>query len=59
MRPMLGGTPRREYPRDDQDIRSLAGLAKPTSVTVYDDGLGLPEGSCRSCLLGGPSQLAL
>ena len=37
-----GGTPRRECPRDDQDIRSLAGVAKPDSVTVYDDGLGSP-----------------
>ena len=38
-----GGTPRRrECPRDDQDIRSLAGVAKPGSVTVYDDGLGSP-----------------
>ena len=37
-----GGTPRRECPRDDQDIRSLAGVAKPASVTVYDDSLGLP-----------------
>ena len=34
-----GGTPRRECPRDDQDIRSLAGVAKPASVTVYDDSL--------------------
>ena len=37
-----GGTPRRECPRDDQDIRSLAGVAKPASVTVYDDSLGSP-----------------
>ena len=29
-----GGTPRRECPRDDQDIRSLAGVAKPASVSV-------------------------
>ena len=27
-------TPRWECPRDDQDIRSLAGMAKPTGVTV-------------------------
>ena len=39
---MAGGTPRRECPRDDQDIRSLAGVAKPGSVTVHDDGLGSP-----------------
>ena len=37
-----GGTPRRECPRDDQDIRSLAGVAKPSSETVYDDCLGSP-----------------
>ena len=37
-----GGTPRRECPRDDQDRRSLAGVAKPASVTVYDDSLGSP-----------------
>ena len=37
-----GGTPRRECPRDDHDIQSLAGVAKPASVTVYDDSLGSP-----------------
>ena len=37
-----GGTPRLECPRDDQDIRSLAGVAKPVSVTVYDDSLESP-----------------
>ena len=37
-----GGTPRRECPRDDQDIRSLAGVTKPASMTVYDDSLGSP-----------------
>ena len=37
-----GGTPRWECRRDDQDIRSLAGVAKPASVTVYDDGLRSP-----------------
>ena len=37
-----GGTPRRECPRDDHDIRSLAGVARPASVTVYDDSLGSP-----------------
>ena len=35
-----GGTPRQECPRDDQDRRSLAGVAKPASVTVYDESLG-------------------
>ena len=35
-----GGTPRLVCPRDDQDIRLLAGVAKPASVTVYDDSLG-------------------
>ena len=37
-----GGTPRRECLCDDQDIRSLAGVAKPASITVYDDSLGSP-----------------
>ena len=37
-----GGTPRRECARDDQDIQSLAGVAKPAGVTVYADGLGSP-----------------
>ena len=37
-----GGTPRPECPRDDQDIRSLAGVVKPAGVTVYDDRLGSP-----------------
>ena len=39
---IAGGTPRRECPPDDQDIRSLAGVAKMASVTVYDDSLGSP-----------------
>ena len=29
-------------PREDQDRLSLAGVAKPASVTLYDDGLGSP-----------------
>ena len=29
-----GGTPRRECPREDQDIRSIAGVTKPASVTM-------------------------
>ena len=37
-----GGTPRPECPHDDQNIRLLAGVAKPASVTVYDDSLGSP-----------------
>ena len=37
-----GGTPWLGCPRDDQDIRLLAGVAKPASVTVYDDSLGSP-----------------
>ena len=37
-----GGTPRPECPRDDQGIRSLAGVAKPAGVTVYDDGIRSP-----------------
>ena len=51
-----GGTPRRECPRDDQDIRSLAGVAKPAGVTVYDDSIGSPcvGGRCPlQTLLGG------
>ena len=38
----VGGTPWRECPRDDQGIRLLAGVAKPASVTVYDDEVGSP-----------------
>ena len=37
-----GGTPRLGCPRDHQDIRLLAGVAKPASVTFYDDSLGSP-----------------
>ena len=37
-----GGTPRLECPRDDQDIWLLAKVAKPASMTVYDDSLGSP-----------------
>ena len=37
-----GGSPRRECPRDDQDIRWLAGVAKPASVTVSGDSLRSP-----------------
>ena len=37
-----GGTPRPECPCDDQDIRSLAGVAKPAGVTAYVDKLGSP-----------------
>ena len=37
-----GGTPRLGCPREDQDIRLLAGVAKPSSVTVCEDSLGLP-----------------
>ena len=37
-----GGTPRLECPRDDQDIWLLARVAKPASMTVYDDSLGSP-----------------
>ena len=55
-----------ECPRDDQGIQSLAGVAKPAGVTVYDDGIGLPcvgglcplpmllGGSFRPFLLGDP-----
>ena len=37
-----GGTPRLGCPRDDQNIRLLAGVAKPASVTVCEDSLASP-----------------
>ena len=37
-----GDTPRLGCPREDQDIWLLAGVAKPASVTVCEDSLGLP-----------------
>ena len=37
-----GGTPEPECPCENQDIRSLAGVMKPASVTVYDDGIRSP-----------------
>ena len=37
-----GGTPRLGCPRVDQDIRLLAGVAKPASVTVCEDSLRSP-----------------
>ena len=37
-----GDTPRSECPREDTDIRLLAGKAKPASVTVCEDDLGSP-----------------
>ena len=43
---IAGDTPRLGCPRDDQDILSLAGVAKPASMTVYDDSLGSP------CIVG-------
>ena len=67
----MGGTPRLRCPRDDQDIWLLAGVAKPASVTVYDDSLGspciggmcplptLPGGSFRWYLLRYHSRLVL
>ena len=36
------GTPRLGCPRDDQNIQLLAGVAKPASVTVWEDSLGSP-----------------
>ena len=36
------GTPCLERPREDQDMRLLAGVAKPASVTVCIDSLGSP-----------------
>ena len=35
-------TPGRECPCEDQDIRPLAGVMKPASVTVYDAGIRSP-----------------
>ena len=37
-----GGTPRLWCPHVDQDIRLLAGMAKPASLTVCDDSHGSP-----------------
>ena len=37
-----GGTPGRECPCEDQDIRPLVGVMKPASVTVYDAGIRSP-----------------
>ena len=37
-----GGTPRLVCPREDQDLRLLAGVAKPASVSVCEDSLGSP-----------------
>ena len=52
-----GGTPRLEWPRDDQDIWLLAGVAKPASMTIYDDSLGSPcvGGRCPLPTLPGGS----
>ena len=37
-----GGTPRFGCPREDQDIRLLAGVAMPASMTICDDSFGSP-----------------
>ena len=37
-----GGTPRLGCPREDQDIRLLAGVAMPASMTVSEHSLGSP-----------------
>ena len=37
-----GGSPRLGCSRDDQNIRLLAGVAKPASVTVYKNNLKSP-----------------
>ena len=36
------GTPRLRCPREDNDIRLLAGMAKPASVTICEDSLVSP-----------------
>ena len=36
------GTPCLGCPREDQDMRLLAGVAKPASVTVCEDSVGSP-----------------
>ena len=50
-----GGTPRLGCPRVDQDIRLLAGVAKPASVTICEDSHGSPcvEGTLSSSDLAG------
>ena len=44
-----GGTPRPECPRDDQVKRSLADMANPAGVTVYE-GPGGPDGTLKEVL---------
>ena len=64
----VGGTQCLGCPRVDQDLRLLAGVAKPASVTVCEDSHvspcaggrcplpTLPGGCFRWCLLGYRSQ---
>ena len=39
-----GGTPGRECPREDRDLRPLAGVTRPAGMSVCDGGVGLPCG---------------
>ena len=48
-----GGTPRLGCPREDQDIRLLAGVAKPASVTVCIGGDAVLFRHCRETPSGG------
>ena len=52
-----GGIPRLGCPHEDQDMRLLAGVAKPASVTVCEDSLGSPcvGGRCPLLTLPGGS----
>ena len=52
---MLGGAHRVECPRVDHDLRLLAGVAKPASVTVCEDSHLSPsvEGTLSSPDLAG------
>ena len=52
-----GGTPCLGCPREDNDIRLLAGVAKPASVTVCEDSIGSPcvGGLCSPPTLPGDS----
>ena len=51
----VGGTHRLQFPRVDQDLRLLAGVAKPASVTVCEDSHVSPvvEGTLSSPDLAG------
>ena len=66
MGPRAVGTPGRECPREDRDLRPLAGVTRPAGVSVCGGNVGsqcvgetlssldVAGGSFRVCLLGGP-----